>query len=206
MKTIPALLLLAALIGCDEDKDTGDTSTDDTGTTTDTADTGDTEDSGGSGEIVSMVVGNAMLLCSAEGQWLCPEVQIEDGDWGKLWCGVNNLDYVWGTTYTLTAQKVGYSDPAGDGCGDVYDLVEVQTETFDGAGRAFEYNWVYDTMIEPGFDGGGTIMGTPFVCADTAVCDVAEVTGSDWTTTYTVSLQNPMKAGDPLVLVALTLE
>ena len=81
MKTLSILSLAALLlVGCDEDdKDTGEDTTTDTGDTG--TDTGDTADTGNIGDVVSMVVDNHMVVCSAEGQWLCPRVQLEGADW-----------------------------------------------------------------------------------------------------------------------------
>lgn len=185
MKTLNILSLTALLlIGCDDD-------------------TGDTGDTGDTASVVSMVVDNHMVLCSAEGQWLCPSVQIDGGDWGALYCGISNLDYQWGTTYTLTAEVVGYSDPDMDGCGDVYELVSIEEESFDGASRAFELSWVYGIKITASDTGGVLMDSVPFTCADAAVCDSVAAVSSDWKTTYSLSLENPAQQGDPLILTAI---
>lgn len=167
------------------------------------------EESGEAAEInsesVSMVVDNHLQLCSGEGQWLCPQVQIDGGDWQSLSCGIDGLDYQWGTTYTITAEKTGFSDPAIDGCGDVYTLVSVEDAVFDGAERAFSFDWVYDTMITGNGSGGGDLQGAAFVCADDAVCETVEAITPDWQDTYSVALHNPSLQGDPLVLTSITL-
>lgn len=170
------------LIGCDGGKDTGDPTD----------------------AVITMVVDNHQLLCSGEGQWLCPQVQIDGGDWEALACGVDGLDYQWGTTYTITAEKTGFSDPSLDGCGDVTALVSVEDETFDGADRAFSFDFVYDTMFAAD-SGGGSVGGAVFVCADDAVCETVASIKPDWQDTYNISLQNPSLQGDPLVLTAITL-
>ena len=186
MKTLNILCLTALLLtGCDDD------------------DTGDTGDTGDTASVVSMVVDNHMVLCNAEGQWLCPSVQIDGGDWSALYCGINNLDYQWGTTYTLTAELIGNSDPAMDGCGDAYELVSIEDESFDGASRAFELSWVYGINITTSGSGGLLMDSTPFTCADEAVCDALAAVSPDWATTYTLSLENPAKSGDPLILTAI---
>ena len=191
------LTILVMLIGCDNKvDDTGGTATDDTGSI-------GTDDTGETSEVVSMVVDNHMLLCSGEGQWLCPQVKIDGGDWSALGCGVDGLDYEWGTTYTLTAEKVGFSDPASDGCGDVYELVEVQDSTFDGASRAFEYFWVYNVQIKADDAGGGVLLGVPFLCADESVCAVVATVTNDWQTLYNLELENPAKMGDALLLTSI---
>lgn len=153
--------------------------------------------------VVSMVVDNHQVLCSGEGQWLCPQVQLDGGDWEALACGVDGLDYQWGTTYTITAEKTGIPDLMVDGCGDVfYALVSVENETFDGADRAFSLDFVYDTLIVAD-SGGGSIGGAVFVCADDAVCETVASITPDWQETYNIALQNPSLQGDPLVLTAI---
>ena len=192
MKTHWMILIWSTILtGCDETIDDTAVVTDDTGEVT--------------SDVVSMVVDNHLLLCSGEGQWLCPQVQIDGGDWEPLGCGVDGLDYLWGTTYTITAEKTGFSDPAMDGCGDIYALVSVEAEAFDGADRAFSFDWVYDTMITADGSGGGDLQGTAFVCIDDAVCETVAAVTPDWQDTYSLALQNPSKVGEPLVLTAITL-
>ena len=193
------MMLSALLAACDEKEDSGaeDTGTTDTGTTDTGTDTGTTTDT------VTMVVDNHQVICHGEGQWICPMVQIDGGDWEQLGCGVGGLSYEWGTTYTITAELTGFSDPASDGCGDVYDLVSIDSETFDGASASFTFEWVYDATIAPNGTDGGTIGSAPFVCADEDVCAIVSAIKPTWQTLYDLTLRNPAKQGDPMVLTEI---
>ena len=128
-------------------------------------------DSGTTGEAVTMEVSSLPAMCSGEGQWICPTVQIDGGDWGTLACGVSGLDHEWGTTYTITAAYAGNDDTMADGCGDRYDLVSVEASSFVGE-EPFTLSWVYDIYIT--VDGSSGSVGTlAFVCEDDTVCEAA---------------------------------
>lgn len=189
------IIAVLSLLACgDKDDDTGSGGTGDGGT-------GD----GGSSAEVAWTIAHHLTVCSAEGQWLCPLGTREgSGSSISIPCGIDGLSFQWGTTYQIMAEITGFSDPALDGCGDVWTLRSVESETFDGAGVSFALDGLYDVMITPA-KGGGTLQGGhPFVCASTEVCDIVATITPDWAKAYDLDLEIGAAVGDPLILTAIT--
>lgn len=175
-------VLLLLLLACG-DKDGDDTGGDDTGASA----------------AVNWTIDHTLALCSGEGQWFCPRGRRDGASaWEEIPCGIDGLDFVWGTTYTLRAEVTGFSDPAVDGCGDVWTLVGVDDEVFDGGGLAFALDGVWTSHVVVDGD-GGTLGGYAYTCADAAVCaalDAAMAAGGD----LDLQLRIGAAAGAPLVL------
>lgn len=202
-------LALALLAGCgdkDTATDTGAVATDDTSSTADdTSSTGDDTGETGDTELpdpVGVQLNTNLVVCEAEGQWLCPQVKWGGkGEWEKLPCGIDGLDYDWGTTYQLAIVKTGTTDPAADGCGDQYELVEVIMSDFVAPGEATDMV-VWDVLLSG--DGlAGAIDGWPMTCDTPELCEELSEIESEWTTSYAVSVKNPLRPGDPVVLASL---
>lgn len=185
-----ALLLGGVPLGCGDKDDTG---TDDSGV-----------HDGGTDEAVAWTIDHHLGLCNGEGQWLCPRGKRDGaGEWEEIPCGIDGLDYAWGTTYSLRARVTGFSDPAVDGCGDKYGLVAIDAQTFDGGGVAFELVGIYGALLTPA-EGGGTLAGGhAFLCDSVKVCEELAAIPTDWSTTWTLSMRNPDVAGAPLWLVSI---
>jgi hypothetical protein len=168
------------------------------------ADNGD--DSGASEDLVAWSIYPYQTVCNGEGQWLCPIGQRSTASsWEPIPCGIAGLDYVWGVSLELQAEITDFSDPAVDGCGDIWTLRSIESSVFDSAGVAFELPGVWGSFIEVG-TGGGTVLGEAFVCGSTEVCDELALLVSDGSLNYRLSMQVGAAEGDPLVLVGLTAE
>lgn len=164
----------------------------------------DPEDSGGEEEAVAWTIDNTLALCSGEGQWFCPRGQREGSTaWEEIPCGIDGLDYVWGTTWQVQARVTGFSDPAVDGCGDQWALVSVDSQVFDGGGKAFALEGIWDFMVHVDEEGGTLGGDWPFVCETPSVCeDLALALPS--APSLGLQLQVGDAAGDPLILRSFT--
>lgn len=167
-------------------------------------DSGAGTDSGSGDGAVSWSIYPYQTVCNGEGQWLCPVGQrATASSWEPIPCGITGLDFAWGVSVDLQAEITGYSDPAVDGCGDVWTQLSVESATFDSAGLAFDLVGVWGEFIEVG-EGGGTALGATFVCGSTAACDQLDALSSDWSHSYTLSMEVGAAEGDPLVLTGLS--
>lgn len=198
------ILGLSLLVACGDDPEDGDDSGTADGGSADGG-SGDGGGDGGVGDTAAWTIDHHLTVCEGEGQWLCPLGKRDGaGDWERIYCGIDGLDFVWGTTYQIQAEITGFADPAVDGCGDIWTLLSVDTQTFDGAGAAFELVGLYDVMIDS-TEMGGVLGGShAFVCASSEVCAKVAKVIPEWAHAYTLDMRIGAAPGDPLILESIT--
>ncbi|WP_036186432.1 DUF4377 domain-containing protein [Marinimicrobium agarilyticum] len=126
-------------------------------------------------ELVRFEVEPYRQACVGEGQFLCLIVRAEDEESASLFYGgIIGFDHQWGHQYTLQVRResIPEEELVADGSSVRHELVEIESETEDPEGTRYELTGIF--LLDHTFervDGQYEMIGKPFQCQDTEVCD-----------------------------------
>ncbi len=154
-------------------------------------------------------VDGSLAVCRGEGAWLCQRVRSVDGGlFSALPCPIDGFEFVWGERAEVVVEPVDFHDPAVDGCGTEYALVEERERWPVGADASFTLRLKLPRDVTEGYfvlaeAGHATFMGVEMVCTTDSACEALPRVIDGNAPEIDLSLRHPDSSGEPFRLYAV---
>ena len=154
-------------------------------------------------------VDGSLAVCRGEGTWLCQRVRdIDGGPFLALPCPIDGFDFVWGERAEIVVEAVDFHDPAVDGCGTEYALVEERERWPVEPEASFTLRLdlprdADDGHFVPGAAGHATFLGVEMVCTTESACEALQRVIHRNAAFVDLSLRHPEASGEPFRLYGI---